>query len=266
VSRTPTAAVDRRRDLHTHSDLTDGTASPAAMADAAVAAGLHTWGLSDHVRADSDWVDEYLRLVRGLRRDGLEILCGVEAKILDSRGRLDLPTALPDLDYVLVADHQYPAAGGPVHPRDVARAIAAGAMLPADVVDELVVATCAAVQQAPLPVIVAHPFSLLPKMGLSETDVRDDHLRALAAACRTVDAAVEINGKWRCPSARIVADLSSAGVDLVAGSDAHRPQDVGAFGYVDVIGAVHQPGADAPWARPADLPSSRRERRVAVSP
>jgi putative hydrolase len=224
--------VDRTRDLHTHSDLTDGADSPEAMADAAVLAGLHTWGLSDHVRADSDWVPGYVTRVRGLRREGLDIRCGVEAKISDDTGRLDLPARLPALDHVLVADHQFPSAHGPVPPREMARRLGAGETTSEAVLDTLVRATCAAVAQAPAPAVVVHLFSLLPKMGLSEDAVRDEHLTALADACRRSDAAVEINEKWRCPSGTTLARLAQLGVRLVAGSDAHRTADVGSWNYL----------------------------------
>ena len=236
MTRSP--VVDRTRDLHTHSDLTDGADSPEAMADAAVAAGLRVWGLSDHVRADSDWLPGYVVRVRALRREGLDIRCGVEVKILDDTGRLDLPARLPALDYVLVADHQFPSGDGPVSPREMTRRLEAGETTPERVVDTLVRATCAAIAQAPLPAVVVHLFSLLPKMGLSEEAVGDEHLTALADACLRADAAVEINEKWRCPSGSTLARLTALGVTLVAGSDAHRTADVGSWNYLLEVSGI----------------------------
>jgi putative hydrolase len=227
--------VDATSDLHTHSDLTDGSASPEAMADAAQFAGLTTWGLSDHVRATSTWIPEYVARVRGLHRDGMTICCGVEAKILDARGHLDLPADARELDYVLVADHQFPSVTGPRHPREMMLGLTEGDLAGSDVVDELVAATCAAVRRAPFRPIVVHPFSLLPKMGLAEDLVRSEHVTALAAACSANDGAVEINEKWRCPSGRVLAELARAGVTLVAGSDAHRPADIGGRSYLDEV-------------------------------
>jgi putative hydrolase len=230
--------IDRTADWHTHSDLTDGTAPPELMADAAAAAGLRTWGISDHVRADSAWVPEYVARIRGLRRDGLRIRCGVEAKILDTGGSLDLPASLAGLDYVLVSDHQFPAADGPISPRVMGERIAQGAASPSSIVDALVDATAAAVGRAPFRPIVAHLFSLLPKMGISEELVGEDHLHALAAACRGAGASVEANEKWRCPSPRVLRHLRLEGVPLTAGSDAHRTQDVGRWLYLDDVDAA----------------------------
>ena len=221
--------IDRSSDLHTHSTITDGTAGPRQMGEAALATGLTTWGLSDHVRASTSWLDDYVRVVRSLRCGDLQIRCGVEAKILDVSGRLDLPAQLPALDYILIADHQFPGVDGPLHPDEIRQRVRNGKLNASAVVELLVRATAAAVTSAPLPAIVVHPFSLLPKCGLSEDLVTEELLDELAAACRAVDAQVEVNEKWRCPTARIVAGLEDRGVSLCAGSDAHRLEDVGAW-------------------------------------
>ncbi len=222
-------------DWHTHSDLTDGADSPDAMVDAAAAAGLAGWGLSDHVRADSDWVDGYVRRVRAMHRGGLQVFCGVEAKILDRAGRLDLPVHLPELDHVLVADHQFPGVDGPVSPATVRSWLANGRMSAADAVDTLVDATCAGLRQSPAPAVVAHLFSLLPKLCLDEAAVTDEHRSALASACLTTGSAVEVNEKWVCPSVDTVRRLHQAGVRIVRGSDAHRASEVGRHAYWDEV-------------------------------
>lgn len=229
--------IDCTADWHTHSDLTDGTASPEAMADAALAAGLSSWALSDHVRRDSAWVPQYVQRVRGLRRDGLIILCAVEAKILDSSGAIDIPGDLSGLDHLLIADHQFPSPDGPVHPRVVHERLEAGQLTGADVIGDLVAATCRALERSPFRPIAAHLFSLLPKMGLDEDLVSGQHLDALSATCRSTGAAVEVNEKWRCPSPRVLRALQASGVTLTAGSDAHAVADVGRFDYVEAMAA-----------------------------
>ena len=237
--------VDAGCDLHTHSSRTDGTDSLEALADAAAAVRLHTWGVSDHVRADTTWLPEYVAAVRSLQREGLTIRCGVEAKMLDDVGRLDLPARLPQLDYLLVADHQVPGADGPVHPAKAAEAIALGRTTASALIEQLVLATTAAVRASPMPAIVAHLFSVLPKCGLDERDVPADLVAELAAACLEVDAAVEVNEKWRCPSALTLERLQQAGVRLVAGSDAHRASDVGRFDYLYEVVDVPRPASRA---------------------
>lgn len=224
-------------DWHTHSSQSDGADSLEVMADAAVAVGLHSWGISDHVRADTGWLPDYVDAVRTLRRDDLEIRCGVEAKMLDSTGRLDLPSTLPAMDYLLIADHQFPGSEGPQHPDVVRDLVRAGRLTANAAVEQLVQATANAVRTSPLPPIVAHLFSLLPKCGFDEDDVAADLIDVLADACLAADAAVEANEKWRCPAPRTLARLSQRGVRLVPGSDAHCAADVGRSTYLAELAA-----------------------------
>jgi putative hydrolase len=233
TSRTGDPVIDRLTDLHTHSDLTDGADPPEQMANAASAAGLRVWGLSEHVRADAAWVPDYVARVRSLRRDDVEVRCGLEAKILSRNGRLDLPKDLSGVDYVLVADHRYPGESTPMTASEVGRRLDRGELTPTDVADELVRAVSIAVLRAPLPAIVAHPFSLLSRIGVDISEVTDEHLRTLAGACLVAGASVEVNEKWRCPSPEIFARLFDLGVELVPGSNAHCAADIAQWPYLD---------------------------------
>ncbi len=224
--------IDDGADWHTHSDLTDGIDPLSAMVNAGRAAGLHTLGLSDHVRADTTWLPDYVATVRGLDRQGMSLRCGVEAKMLDSSGSIDVPRGIEAVDYLLIADHQYPGIRGPVHPRVLADQIANGALSPETVISTVIEATAAAVTASPVPAIVAHLFSLLPKCGVDESLVREDMLDDLVSAARAAEARVEVNEKWRCPSKRVVKYLSLRGVEITGGSDAHRAADVGRWSYV----------------------------------
>lgn len=234
--------VDRGADWHTHSTVSDGADPLAAMLAAAATAGLHTWGASDHVRTSTTWVPEYVATVRELGRSdrareaGITVRCGVEVKMLDSAGRLDLPADLPELDYLLIADHQFPGPQGPEHP-SVVRSRVEGDPDGAgpEAIGMLIQAMCAAVAASPVPAILAHPFSLLPKCGLNESHLTPSQLQQLAYACLQADAAVEVNEKWRCPAPQAVRALAAAGVRITAGSDAHRAADVGRWAYLDQL-------------------------------
>lgn len=227
--------IDLGVDWHTHSSTSDGADSIELMAAAARDAGLHTWGLSDHVRADTTWLPDYITQVRALRIDGLDIKCGVEVKIMDTAGRLDLPSGIDELDYLLIADHQFPGPSGPLHPDAVRAALNAGDLTPPGAVEQLARATAAAVRSSPRPAILAHLFSILPKCGLDESAASDELVDELASACVATDTAVEANEKWRCPSAGVLARLASRGVRITAGSDAHRAADVGQWTYVHEV-------------------------------
>jgi hypothetical protein len=74
---------------------------------------LRTLCLVDHVRADTAWVPEFVTAVAQYRSvAGTQVMAGVEAKILDTAGLLDVPPSLDltdGIDLVLIADHQFPA-------------------------------------------------------------------------------------------------------------------------------------------------------------
>lgn len=224
-------------DHHVHSTFSDDAESTMEENIAAARAGhLAQLRLVDHVRMSTTWVPEFLAVAGSLRAQAgdITILTGVEAKILDASGRLDLPPGLRTgparanrVDRVLIADHQYPSPDGPWSPSKVLAERAAG-LSSATIIDTVVGATVAAmstVDHAQL----AHPFSLLPKIGLDEADLLDEHLSALSAAVVACGAWVEINEKWGCPGPRVIRALASAGVTLVASTDSHHQRDVGRY-------------------------------------
>lgn len=224
-------------DHHVHSTFSDDAESTLQEnLTAAQKIGLRDIRLVDHVRSSTTWVPEFLGAVASLTTTtpGLRIRSGVEAKIVDSSGRLDLPPGLrtgPNnrdrVDRVLIADHQYPASDGPWSPSKVLAARSAG-LTAAVIIDTLIEATIAAlrtVEHAQL----AHPFSLLPKIALSEDDLLDEHLSALADAASAHGTWVEINEKWGCPGPRVIRALTAAGVRLVASTDSHQSRDIGRY-------------------------------------
>ena len=227
-------------DYHVHSTFSDGASTLAENVQAATERGLSTLCLVDHVRRDTTWVPDFAAAVRRYRQQpGLRVLAGVEAKILDASGRLDVPPDLAhceDIDLVLIADHQFPADDGPVHPDQVRAAISGGRMTSAEAIERLCLATANALRPGAL---LAHLFSLLPKIGLDEAMVPSSLLEDLGAKVASAGVLVEVNEKWSCPSARTVTALADAGVSLVAGSDSHHRRDVGVYRSVrQTVGAA----------------------------
>jgi putative hydrolase len=217
-------------DFHVHSTFSDGESSLAQNVRAARERALRTLCLVDHVRRDTTWLPEFTAAVAPFRKEpGTRVLAGVEAKILDLSGRLDLPPGLDDIDLVLIADHQFPGEGGPVHPTQAREAIERGGMTAAEAVERLCEATANAVDATDRGCLLAHLFSVLPKMGLDEAMVPEPLLAELAKRVALAGAMVEINEKWACPSARTVAAMARAGVTVVAGSDSHHCRDVGVY-------------------------------------
>jgi putative hydrolase len=221
-------------DFHVHSTFSDdATSTVAENVQAARERGLRTLCLADHVRRDTTWVPDFVAAVAEYRRGpGLRVLAGVEAKILDSSGQLDVPPGLDDgVDLVLIADHQFPTDHGPVHPAEVRAAIVDGAMTAGEAIERLCEATVNAVAPG-RPVLLAHLFSVLPKIGLDEKMVPDRLLAQLADRAARAGAMVEVNEKWSCPSVRTSAAMADAGVHLVAGSDSHHCTQIGAYAGV----------------------------------
>lgn len=225
------------QDFHTHTTFSDGADRPEDMIRAAVVAGITTLGICDHVRSTTDWVPAYVDTVHRLGAEApIDVRCGVEAKMLDTHGNLDLPEGLFGIEYVAIADHQMPTPHGPVHPSQIARRLAAGSLKKSEVFEMIAEATAQAAAAAPAQPIVAHLFSLLPKVGLSEDDVPGGLIEALAGRLRRADAWVEINEKWECPSPAIARRLARGGVRLVAGSDSHSVAALGRYPYVRTAG------------------------------
>jgi len=231
-------------DHHVHSTFSDDAVSTVRENfEAAQRAGLREIRMVDHVRASSTHVPAMLAAVRALPPvAGLQVLTGVEAKILDATGRIDAPPEVlaalgspGGADRVLLADHQVPGTDGPWSPSTVLRMRAEGRLSAADVVELVVSATARAVERAGRAQL-AHPFSILPKVGSSEDDVPDAVLDDLAAVLVATGTPVEVNEKWRCPGPRVTGRWRAAGVALVASTDAHRAADVGAYRWLGGAG------------------------------
>lgn len=104
-------------DYHVHSTFSDDAVSSLADIAAAARAGLSVIRLTDHVRVSTTWVPEFVSAVAAQPvPDGLTVLTGVEAKILDASGTLDAPATLAGVDAIVIADHQFPGSDGPLLP------------------------------------------------------------------------------------------------------------------------------------------------------
>ena len=224
-----------RGDHHVHSTFSDDAVSTLAENVAAAAAiGLTTLRLVDHVRQSTTWVPEYLSAVRALEvPEGLTVLTGVEAKILTAAGDLDIPTLPAGIDRILIADHQFPGIDGPLGPTAVRERIADG-WGTEDVLDQFVAALISSMQRHPGNQL-AHCFSILPKIGLAESDLGAERVGAWARAAAETGTLVEVNEKWGCPEAPTLAALRFAGAEIVASTDSHVASDVGRYHRVTAL-------------------------------
>ena len=219
-------------DFHVHSTFSDGASTLAENVESARDRELRTLCLVDHVRRDTAWVPDFIAAVGQYRHQpGLRVLAGVEAKILDTSGQLDTPPDLSGIDLVLIADHQFPSDDGPVHPAEVRAAISCGGMTAAEAIERLCEATANSLGTS-FRSLLAHLFSVLPKIGLNEAMVPDPLLTHLAKRVAHAGTMIEVNEKWSCPSVRTVTAMATAGVSLVAGSDSHHCRNIGIYDSV----------------------------------
>lgn len=226
-------APELRGDHHVHSTFSDDAVSTIEEnVMAAVAAGLAELRLVEHVRADTAWLPEFTAAVAALEvPEGLTVHTGVEAKILDASGALDLPPLPPGIDRVLIADHQFPGTDGPWSPSETRARLADGRLSTDGALDLLVGAIIAAVGRHPGNQL-AHCFSILPKIGLDEALLGADRLAAWAAACAATQTVVEVNEKWGCPGPEALRAVRAAGATLVASTDSHVASEVGRYDRV----------------------------------
>lgn len=226
-----------RGDWHVHSDFSDDARSSIeANVRAAESRGIVKMRATDHVRVDTPWVPEFVAAVSAARKStGVELFSGVEAKILNARGALDVPRDLRlgrgGVDGIVIADHQFPGPDGPWSPTLTRERLAAGLAIE-DALDLLIGATIAAMRAAGGGAQLAHPFSILPKIGLDESQLSAEHLRAWAAGARETGTSIEVNEKWVCPGSRVIEAALEGGAALVASTDSHHAHDVGVYSEV----------------------------------
>lgn len=225
-------AVPPQMDMHVHSTFSDGKNTIEENIAEAEALGLRTLTCVDHVRMDTTYVPQFVAAVRALRpTTEVELLCAVEAKILDTAGTLDLPDGLEGVDRLYAADHQVPWTDGPRHPREVGEALQTGEVSAREVLEHLVDGTAGAVTRYP-DVVLAHLFSVLPKLGLHEEDVPMDLIERLADATAAADGGrIEVSERWSCPQTRTLAPFVARGVPLLLSTDAHMRSRMGRYDH-----------------------------------
>lgn len=208
-----------RTDRHIHSTFSDGRATVAEIAARAVELGLAAVAIVDHVRRDSGYVRALVREVHETaERTGLPMLAGVEAKVADLDGSLDLaPDAARAADLVVASVHRFPLAGRLVFPSELA---------PEECREIEYRLTMAALERGGFDVL-GHPGG----MSVRATGAFPPrHFADIIGACAAAGVAFELNAAYHRGLRPVLAPLLTERGCLVSmGSDAHDVSEVGAW-------------------------------------
>ncbi len=206
-------------DMHTHTVASGHAYSTVnELAQAAARKGLKALALTDHGPALPGGPHPYhfgaMRFIPATI-DGVRILTGVEANILDETGRLDLDDAcLQKLDFVMAGLHEGCGMDG--------RGIDANT------------AALVRVMEHPLVRAVSHPGN--PAFPL-RYDTVVQAARATGTALEINNSSFSMSREGSAPVCRNLARLiAEQGAPVVVGSDAHIAQGVGEFD--DAIAAL----------------------------
>ena len=202
-------------DLHTHT-IASGHAYSTLKEniEQALLTDLEYLGVSDHTPGMPNTTCEgYFHNLKVLRKNinGMRILKGAEANILDAQGRIDLPTeTLSRLDYVIASLHDL-------------------------VIENMgAAANTQAVVQAmknPYVKIIGHPDDSYFPLDY----------KIIAMAARSAGVALELNNSSLSPNSsrtggpenarKLLEQCELAGTSVMVGSDSHIWYDIGEFGY-----------------------------------
>ena len=242
-------------DLHTHT-IASGHAYSTLKEniEQALLTDLKYLGVSDHTPGMPNTTSEgyfyNLKVVRN-NINGIRVLKGAEANIVDVQGHIDLPVEMMSrLDYVIASLHDLVIA-------DMGIAVNTQAVI--------------AAMKNPCVKVIGHPD--------------DSHFpldyKALASAAKATGVALELNNSSLSPhssrsggyvnAGKMLEQCELAGASIMVGSDSHIWYDVGGFGYA--LSLLKQIGFPSNLVINADLIqfemfmnlSTAREKTIAVA-
>lgn len=223
--------ISLKEDMHVHSTYSDGVNSLEENIKQAESVGLKRFCCVDHVRRDTDWLGKFVSHVNQLKeKTNVQVFTGVETKLLNIHGDLDMPLDLQGIDYIYVADHQFPMLNNCLHPKEVRQMIQQGKLTPEVAIAILCQATMNTMRRYQN-VVIAHLFSILPKIGLNEEQVPKALLQQMAETAKRFNVKIEIDERWKCPTYRTVSYFKSQNVPIWFSTDSHRKETIGQYNY-----------------------------------
>lgn len=93
-----------------HTTYSDGESTVEDYVETARSMGLSEIAITDHCWRSSDWIADYVHEIQTIddRYDDFSVLAGLEAKVIDDDGSVDVsPAAIDQVDFVMGVVHRY---------------------------------------------------------------------------------------------------------------------------------------------------------------
>lgn len=213
----------RKADFHTHSSFSDGEDSIEELVKAAIDLRLEALAITDHVRRETNWLDDYVKeidRIRGVYGKKIDIYSGIEAKAIDLEGNIDARPEFGDkVDIILGAVHRIPTAKDEyMRTEDVRRDKETALRLWMNATSALI--------RNPKVTILAHPCAYLKKADMTLPKEMKALLATEAARNRKI---FEKNLKYDTPDKEFLKLLEEKNVLMITGSDAHSADELCGF-------------------------------------
>ncbi len=214
------ASVPLPVELHAHTLFTDGANSPEVMIKTAYDRGLKAIGFPEHVNSNSDyWCTFYkqVSVFRDILNGNIDIFIGMESKIVDFEGRLDIPAHLfSKPDYIVGVVHSPPE--GPIkrgrNKKEYEKAI------------EVEFEALRGLIRYGNCTVIGHIGGTFEKLYPGFNFPRRLR-RELLFLCKRNCRVVEFNSRYHYPAKEWIEDLYNAEVFISLGSDSHSYKNVG---------------------------------------
>lgn len=227
-----TVPPDLLEDMYVQSSLAAGHDSVRDNIERAARLGLRRIACVDQVQRNSTWVPTLVSTAQQLRQDyDLEIFVGVAARFCDEHGTLDLPDALPGIDFIVTSGDQVPI-GRRCYTADELRSLLRQGQVSAERVVRAILNAAVRVMLRYPNVVLSNLFGGLSTIGFPEESVPLEWLLDLAGVAHISGSAVLLDERYRCPGLRTLQVMKRASVPLFLCSGSSERNTIGVYSHV----------------------------------
>lgn len=215
-------------DYHVHSNFSDGENTVEECIISARKKGLTEIALTDHVRKDSDWIDDYVSQIRSLARAlKFKAIVGLEAKVVDFKGNVNISKGSKQkVDFVMGVVHRFlPDMDQPYN--DILN-------LSADKASQLETELILKMITNPDVDVIGHPTRVYNKFfyltGKTKKKFPGSLINKICTASLAFNKPLEYNPNFPLNDKLLDAYLK-LGVSFFLGTDSHNVNDLGSIDY-----------------------------------